>query len=218
MNPFALDRIAGEVGASALVMVPRLALALVLGAAVAARPWRKLRPRSEMVQTQLLMCVAGALVASVIGDSLARAFGLVGLGGFIRFRSGLKDPRDAASLFVLIGLGMACGMGAIEIALAGWIFLLAVFYALDRYAERRRDETAGTWRLTIEADDVAGAEAAFTKALQAEGCASRMRSLDVARGMAVLEITGPEGVIETLRAPWRNARAIRWERLQEVAT
>ena len=47
----------------------------------------------------------------VIGQSAARAFGLVGLGGFIRFRSGIKDTRDAAVMFVMIGIGMACGAG-----------------------------------------------------------------------------------------------------------
>lgn len=216
MNPF--DAIAApEVGATALAMLPRLALALVLGAAVAARPWRRRRPRSEMVQTQLLMCVAGALVASVIGDSLARAFGLVGLGGFIRFRSGLKDPRDAAALFVLIGLGMACGLGAFEVALAGWAFLLVVYFALDRYAERRSGAGTGRWRLTVEAEDVRAAEAAFAQALQAEGFTCTERTLDLTRGVAVLEVCGPQGVIETLRPPWEKARAIRWEKLEVAA-
>ena len=214
MNELLAGLAGGGVGASAAVMVPRLALALLLGAVVAARPWRRQRPRAEMVQTQLLMCVAGALIASVIGDSLARAFGLVGLGGFIRFRSGLKDPRDAAALFVLIGLGMACGMGAIEIAIAGWAFLLLVFYGLDRFAERRAP--AGHWRLTVEAEDVAAAEALFAKLLLKEGFTSRRRELDVGRGMAVVEVSGPEAAIATLRVPWDKARAVRWEKIPEV--
>ena len=212
------EHVSHGLGPTATQMLPRLALALVLGGVVAARPWRKQRPRSEMVQTQLLMCVAGALVSSVVGDSLARAFGLVGLGGFIRFRSGLKDPRDAASLFVLIGLGMACGMGATQVAIVGWAFLLAVFFALDKFAERRRGVTAdGKWLLTLEAKDVMEAEKAFAKALSAEGFTSRVREMDVERGKAVLEITGPEGAFESLRAPWDKTRSVRWEKLGEVA-
>jgi len=214
-----LEHAAAGLAPTALQMLPRMALALLLGGVVAARPWRRQRPRAEMVQTQLLMCVAGALVASVVGDSLARAFGLVGLGGFIRFRSGLKDPRDAASLFVLIGLGMACGMGALPVALVGWAFLLAVFYGLDRMEERRRGEAAadGKWLLTLEAKDVAEAEAAFAKALAAEGFTSRVREMDVERGKAVLEIAGPEGAFESLRAPWDKTKSVRWEKLGEVA-
>lgn len=209
--------LASEPIARAAQIVPRLALALALGAPVAARPWRRVRPRAEMVQTHLLMCVAGALVASVVGDSLARAFGLVGLGGFIRFRSGLKDPRDAAALFVLIGIGMACGMGAIEIALAGWAFLLVVFYCLDRFGEARGRLSRSTWRLTVEAKDVVEAEAAFSRLLQAEGCTHRVEAMDAERGVLVLEVSGPDGVVETLRPPWKKTRSVRWERLGEVA-
>ena len=58
--------------------------------------------------------MAGALLVVVIGDSLARAFGLVGLGTFIRFRAGVKDPRDVAILFVMIGVGMACGLEVLQ--------------------------------------------------------------------------------------------------------
>jgi hypothetical protein len=56
------------------------------------------------------MTVASAMVV-VIEDSLARAFGVVGPGSFIRFRSAIKDPRDVVSFFLAIGTGMACGMG-----------------------------------------------------------------------------------------------------------
>lgn len=211
------EQAASGFGPTAWQMVPRMALALALGGVVAARPWRSQRPRAEMVQTQLLMCVAGALVVSVVGDSLARAFGLVGLGGFIRFRSGLKDPRDAASLFVLIGLGMACGMGEIHVAIVGWAFLVAVFVAMDRIAERRRARGDGKWLLTLEAKDVKEAEKAFAKALKKEGFTSRVVELDAERGKAVLEIAGPEAAFESLRAPWDKTRSVRWEKLGEVA-
>lgn len=205
-----------QLAAKALVVIPRLLLALVLGSVIAWRPWKRtMRPRDDMVQTQILMCVAGALIASVIGDSLARAFGLVGLGGFIRFRSGLKDPRDAASLFVLIGLGMACGMGAAPIALAGWCFVVPLFAALDRYAERKNG-SYGRWRLTLEARELEEVEAACTQALLAKGCAPFRRSVHPSIGKVVLEVDAPEGVVEGLRVPWEKATAVHWERINEV--
>src|SRR5690242_11897810 len=93
----------------ARVMVPRLMAAVLIGTALAMRPWRLLirkpLPKAEMMQAQVLLCTAAAVITAVIGDSMAKAFGLVGLGGFVRFRSGLKDPRDAAILFLMIGLG-----------------------------------------------------------------------------------------------------------------
>ena len=105
----------------------RLVVASVLGASVAYRWWRRLMPNAlpparESAQAQTLIAVAGALMVTVIGDSMARAFGLVGLGAFIRFRSGIKDPRDAAVMFVMIGIGMACGLGNVPMALVAAFF------------------------------------------------------------------------------------------------
>jgi uncharacterized membrane protein YhiD involved in acid resistance len=80
----------------------------------------------------------------VIGQSTARAFGLVGLGGFIRFRSGIKDTRDAAVMFVMIGIGMACGLGAIPMAIVATVFasvVLAIF-DLGRRARMRLTKVA----------------------------------------------------------------------------
>src|SRR5690349_6547845 len=114
----------------------RLVIAALLGAFLGYRAWRRLLPNAlpparETAQAQTLIAVAGALMVAVIGDSTARAFGLVGLGAFIRFRSGIKDPRDAAVMFVMIGIGMACGLGAIPIALVATLFVSAVLLMFD---------------------------------------------------------------------------------------
>ena len=93
-----------------------MVMAGLLGAFLGYRLWRRLLPSTlpparETAQAQTLIAIAGALMVVVIGQNTARAFGLVGLGGFIRFRSGIKDTRDAAVMFVMIGIGMACGAG-----------------------------------------------------------------------------------------------------------
>ena len=118
------------------VALLRLTAAAALAALVAYRPWRRLlrnvpRVAIETREAQVLLAIAGSVVILVIGDSLARAFAIGGLGGFIRFRSGIKDPRDAAVLFLLIGLGMACGLGLVAIAVLSTAFLVAVLFALD---------------------------------------------------------------------------------------
>lgn len=114
----------------------RMAFATVLGAAVAFRAWRRLmpfvsRPSLQNAQSQTLIAAAGAVMVVVIGDSPARAFGLVGLGSFIRFRSGLSDPRDAAVLFVMIGIGMACGLGLFVMATAATLFVCVLLTIFD---------------------------------------------------------------------------------------
>lgn len=119
-----------------LRVITRLALSFVLAAIVAFRPWRRFlrqAPRIgiEQAHAQVLIAVSGTLMIAVIEDQLARAFGLVGLGAFIRFRSGIKDPRDAAVMFVMIGIGMACGLGLVPLALVAAGFVAAILIVFD---------------------------------------------------------------------------------------
>jgi len=131
------------------VILLRMVVAGLLGAFLGYRLWRRLLPNTlpparETAQAQTLIAIAGALMVVVIGQSTARAFGLVGLGGFIRFRSGIKDTRDAAVMFVMIGIGMACGLGAIPMAVVATLFasvVLAIF-DLGRRARLRLTKVA----------------------------------------------------------------------------
>jgi len=113
------------------ILLVRLACAVVLGAVIAWRPGCRRPVKTEVRHALLIMTVAAAMVVAVIGDSLARAFGVVGLGSFIRFRSALKDPRDVVLFFVSIGTGMACGLGAVPIAAVGVGVLWSILVVLD---------------------------------------------------------------------------------------
>jgi hypothetical protein len=73
-------------------------------------------PSRSLEQCQVLLCIAGAFVMVIVGDSLARAFGVVGAAGVVRFRTPVENPRDTAVLFLLIGIGMACGVNAFGLA------------------------------------------------------------------------------------------------------
>ncbi|MBZ4417245.1 DUF4956 domain-containing protein [Myxococcus sp. RHSTA-1-4] len=158
MPPPSVLQEVGTAAPQALVLVDilqRFVAALVLGALLAYRPWRRWMPRTpvlaqETVHTQLLIAIAGAVMTTVIGDSMSRAFGLVGLGGFIRFRSGIKDPRDAAVMFVMIGVGMACGLGAYSMALSATLFFAAVLLVLDSTSRPHSQRV----RLSLALEDV----------------------------------------------------------------
>jgi len=116
------------------VLLVRLACAVVLGAVIAWRPFAGCAGKIEVKHALLIMTVAAAMVVVVIGDSLARAFGVVGLGSFIRFRSAIKDPRDVVQFFLAIGTGMACGLGAVPVAAAGVTVVWILGVALDRFS------------------------------------------------------------------------------------
>ena len=70
----------------------------------------------SFVHTLVLLSSITAFVMMVIGNSIARAFSLVGALSIIRFRTPVKDTRDTAFVFFSLGIGFAAGTGAYVIA------------------------------------------------------------------------------------------------------
>ena len=99
---------------------------------------RDRRLNRSMEQAQVLLCVAGAMVMIIIGDSIARAFGIAGAASIIRFRTPVEDPKDITILFLLMGLGMAAGLGAFAMAGLATAFLCVCLLALDRLPSDER--------------------------------------------------------------------------------
>jgi anti-anti-sigma factor len=94
-------------------------------------------PNPTMDQAQVLLCVSGALMMIIIGNSLVRAFGIAGAASIIRFRTPVEDARDITILFILMSLGMAAGLGAFAVAGLGTLFLCAMLPALNLFSEDR---------------------------------------------------------------------------------
>jgi len=78
----------------------------------------------------MLAMVVG-LVMMVIGNSIARAFSLVGALSIIRFRTVVKDNRDIAFIFFALAAGMAAGIGNYRVALYGVGVILIIILILD---------------------------------------------------------------------------------------
>jgi len=116
----------------------KLVIAALVGIVVTAVHRRYHRdkplPRS-LLQAQVLLCVAGAMVMVIIGSSVARAFGVAGAAGIVRFRTPVEDPKDTTLLFLLVALGMACGVGLLEVAGLGTLFVCVVLVVLDHFGE-----------------------------------------------------------------------------------
>lgn len=90
-----------------------------------------------MEQAQVLLCVSGAMMMIIIGNSLARAFGIAGAASIIRFRTPVEDPKDVTILFLLMGLGMSSGLGAWAVAGLGTAFLCLALVALDHMSSQK---------------------------------------------------------------------------------
>jgi hypothetical protein len=116
----------------ALVSLP---LATALGAGLAFRPRRAgTPPRSApVIQTQIILALIGALVMLVVGASLARAFGVVGVAGLIRYRAKIDDPKDAGVMLAALAVGLASGVGARLLAIFAAAFIVGVLWVVESF-------------------------------------------------------------------------------------
>lgn len=100
----------------------RLLIALVLGRVVAyVYEWtRTANERTpSFPATLVLLTVLISMVTQVIGDSVARAFSLVGALSIVRFRTVVRDTEDTAFVIFAVITGMAIGGSDLRVALIG---------------------------------------------------------------------------------------------------
>ncbi|MCX6122878.1 MAG: DUF4956 domain-containing protein [Ignavibacteriales bacterium] len=87
---------------------------------------------NSFVISIIALSLITSLVLMVIGNNLARAFGLVGALSIIRFRTAVKDTIDIVYIFFGLAVGMAAGVGYFKIAVAGTVFISFVLYLLSK--------------------------------------------------------------------------------------
>jgi anti-anti-sigma factor len=130
----------GLVWSSPLYEFSKLVVAAIVGMLVTAvhRGYRSEREANPTLdQAQVLLCIAGALMMILISGSLARAFGIAGAASIIRFRTPIEDARDITVLFILMGLGMAAGLGGFALAGLGTLFLCAMLPILNMFSSQK---------------------------------------------------------------------------------
>lgn len=123
-----------------LFELAKLIAAAVIGMLVTVvhRQYRHERHANPVLdQAQVLLCISGAIMMIIIGNSVARAFGIAGAASIIRFRTPVEDARDITILFILMGLGMAAGLGALAVAGLGTLFLCAMIPILNVFSSER---------------------------------------------------------------------------------
>ena len=70
-----------------------------------------------LVETMTVLPIAVTAIVVMVHNSLALAFSLAGIVGGVRFRNTLKSSGDAIYILLAIAIGLAAGIGALEIAL-----------------------------------------------------------------------------------------------------
>ncbi len=80
----------------------------------------------------IMLTMITAIVIMVIGNNLARAFGMVGAMSIIRFRTAVKDASDIMFIFFALSIGLASGVKLYSIAIFGTIFIGLVYLVVSQ--------------------------------------------------------------------------------------
>jgi Domain of unknown function (DUF4956) len=86
----------------------------------------------SLVNTVLVLPSVVTAILIVVQSSLALAFSLTGIVAAVRFRSNVKESRDALYIFASVAIGFASGVYALDVAAAASLF----FVLLELFAWR----------------------------------------------------------------------------------
>ncbi len=121
--------------------------AAIFGAMLASLPvsWVYMSVRSgeeydqSLVNTIIILPMVVTGIVIIVQNSLALAFSLAGIAGAVRFRNSLKSSGDALFILMSVGIGLAAGIGAVELAALVSIMFNFTFATLwlTEYGERR---------------------------------------------------------------------------------
>lgn len=140
-------------------VVAELLLSFVLGQAVA---WlygfthRGVTWSRNMVHSIVLLAMTVTLVMLLVGDSVARAFGLVGALAIIRFRTVVRDARDTTFIFLAIAVGIAVGVEQPGIAVAGTLIvgLVATVLHFTNFGSKHAENGVLRFRTTLSQERI----------------------------------------------------------------
>jgi len=116
-----------------VTVVLNMALACILGLVISViykTTHKGLSYSQSFMLTVIFVTIIVSMVMMVIGNSLARAFALVGALSIIRFRTVIKDTKDTAYVFIALAAGMAAGTSSYFLAVAGVVIVSAMALVL----------------------------------------------------------------------------------------
>ena len=136
MPPWLEQSVSLEGPPTPLELLWRIGIAFFFGWVVALvyRGTHRLEPISPTFpRTLVLLSILIAMVTSVIGDNVARAFSLVGALSIVRFRTVVRDTQDTAFVIFAVVVGMAAGANHLWVAVVGiGVVTVAIFILRPR--------------------------------------------------------------------------------------
>jgi uncharacterized membrane protein YhiD involved in acid resistance len=97
---------------------------------------------TTFVHSLVAFSMITTVVIMIIGNNLARAFGLMGSMAIIRFRMAIKDTQDIVFIFLSLAIGMAAGVGMFQVSIGSTLFIGIVILLMSksRYASLHKRE------------------------------------------------------------------------------
>ncbi len=202
------DAVAVSTPIAATSMAMRLAIAAVLGTVIAVTyrlsHGKGSRDSRSLVGTLVLLTILLGMVTMVIGDNVARAFGLVGALSIVRFRTVVEDTRDTAFVIFAVVVGMAVGTGLVQVAVIGVPFVAIAAMALAAMGPRPEaaSVTAPVHLNTLCVRLGAGQpQEGVTGVLAARTSRWRLEGVTTARQGAALDMTFSVSLTDAATAP-----------------
>ncbi|TVR39803.1 MAG: DUF4956 domain-containing protein [Bacteroidia bacterium] len=109
--------------------------------------------------SMIMLTMITSIVIMVIGNNLARAFGMVGAMSIIRFRTAVKDATDIMFIFFSLTIGLAAGVKMYAVAIFGTIFISLIFLIISQLNFGLSKKREYLLQVIMDADDVSGDEA-----------------------------------------------------------
>jgi uncharacterized membrane protein YhiD involved in acid resistance len=177
-SPDAEPERANNLGLTVARITLRLALAALLVAVLAFRPRRHraaLRLNPYVAQTQILLAVVASALMMIVGDSAARAFGIFAAASLVRFRTNIRDPKEITVLLVSLAVGLATGVGHLEVGVILSLFVLVTLWVLEYYEPV---QASRTMELTVLTRDIERTQAVLKTIFKEHQFSSELRTLN----------------------------------------
>lgn len=141
MKEFIVENLLAGSTVSFLDVAIKLFMALVIGATIYIAYYftsNKVSYNSNFNLSLVAMAIITTAIMAVITNNIALSLGMVGALSIIRFRTAIKDPRDAMFIFWSIMVGICCGVSQYVIAIASTAVLFLFFILAKAVKEERR--------------------------------------------------------------------------------
>ncbi len=120
-------------------VVLNLLVALLCGTVISLlyrHTYKGLNYSASFAISMIMLTMITSIVIMVIGNNLARAFGMVGAMSIIRFRTAVKDASDIMFIFFALTIGLAAGVKMYAVAIYGTLFISLIYLLISKFSFR----------------------------------------------------------------------------------